>query len=249
MIILKSSREIELMRESGKVAYAAMEAVRKAVRPGITTIELDQIVENEILKRGAKPSFKGYSGFPGSACISVNDMVVHGIPGKRKLMEGDIVSIDLGAILHGYHSDMARTFAVGEIAAEHAELIKVTEECFFIGIKQAVPGNRISDIGKAIQNHAEAHGYGVVRELVGHGVGRDLHEDPSVPNYAGRTRGPAIRESMTLAIEPMINLGTAQVIFAENDDWDVRTRDGKYSAHYENTIAVTANGPEILTMP
>ncbi|MBR4078635.1 MAG: type I methionyl aminopeptidase [Christensenellaceae bacterium] len=249
MIILKSSREIELMRESGMVAYAAMEAVRKAVRPGVKTIELDQIVENEILKRGAKPSFKGYSGFPGSACISVNDMVVHGIPGKRVLREGDIVSIDLGAILHGYHSDMARTFAVGEISEEHAELIKVTEECFFRGMKQAVIGNRISDIGKAIQNHAEAHGYGVVRELVGHGVGRDLHEDPSVPNYAGRTRGPAIREGMTLAIEPMINLGTEKVIFAENDDWDVRTRDGKYSAHYENTIAVTANGPEILTMP
>ena len=249
MIILKSVREIELMHESGKVAFAAMEAVAKAVRPGVTTRELDQIVENEILKRGAKPSFKGYGGFPGSACISPNEVVVHGIPDNRVLHEGDIVSIDLGAILHGYHSDMARTFAVGEISAEHAELIRVTEECFHKGMFFAVPGNRISDISKAVQDHAESHGYGVVRDLVGHGVGRDLHEDPSVPNFVGRSRGPAIREGMTLAIEPMINLGTERVIMGELSDWDVRTRDGKFSAHYENTIAVTANGPKILTMP
>ena len=247
MITLKSDREIAMMRESGRIAYAAMEKVAAAVRPGVPTRELDRIAEEEITRRGATPSFKGYGGFPASICTSVNEVVVHGIPSQRTLQEGDIVSIDLGALYHGYHSDMARTFAVGEIAGKHAQLIRVTKECFELGMRAAVVGNRISDIGKAVEAHALAHGYGVVRDLVGHGVGQNLHEDPSIPNFSMKSRGAVIRAGMTLAIEPMINLGTWKVDFDREDGWTVRARDGAYSAHYENTVAVTENGPVILT--
>lgn len=249
MIILKSDRELGLMHESGKIAFSAMEKAKAAVRPGITTIELDRIIENEIKHFNAVPSFKGYGGFPGSACISVNDEVVHGIPSKRVLHEGDIVSIDLGALFKGYHSDMARTFAVGNIAPEHEKLVRVTEECFFKALEVMVPGYRVGDISEAVEKHAEAHGYGVVKDLVGHGIGRDLHEDPSVPNFTGRTKGPKLREGMVLAVEPMINLGTWKVYFNEEDGWTVTTADGEYSAHYENTVGIRDGEPIILTMP
>ena len=200
MIILKSDRELDMMHESGKIAYSAMCKAEQAVRPGVTTKQLDKLIEDEIIRFGAVPSFKGYGGFPGSACISVNDEVVHGIPSKRTLKEGDIVSIDLGALYHGYHSDMARTFAVGEITPEHRQLIKVTEECFYKALFFMVPGNRIGDISKAVEEHAESFGYGVVRDLVGHGIGRELHEDPSIPNFTGRTMGPKLRAGMALAV-------------------------------------------------
>ncbi len=249
MIILKSNREIELMHESGKIAYAAMEKVGKAVRPGVTTKELDRIAENEMLHFKAAPSFKGYGGFPAAICASVNDEVVHGIPSGRVLEEGDIISIDLGAIFHGYNSDMARTFPVGEISEEHKQLIKVTEECFYKGIFFAVPGNRVGDISAAVEQHAESFGYGVVKDLVGHGVGRDLHEDPSVPNFTSRMRGPLLKAGMTIAVEPMINLGTWKVKFNKQNGWTVTTEDGKYAAHHENTIAVRDGEPLILTMP
>lgn len=249
MIILKTEREMDLMHESGKIAYGAMEKVAAAVRPGVTTKELDRIAENEILKFKALPSFKGYGGFPAAACVSVNEEVVHGIPSERRLNEGDIVSIDLGALYHGYHSDMARTFPVGKISAEHAKLIEVTKECFFKALFFAVPGNRIGDISAAVEEYAESFGYGVVRDLVGHGVGQELHEDPSIPNFTGRTRGPSIRPGMTLAIEPMINLGTWQVKFNKKNGWTVTAADGKYSAHYENTVGITDGEPVILTMP
>ncbi len=248
MILLKSAREIDMMHESGKIAHAAMEKIAAAVRPGVSTKELEHIAESEFAKKGAKASFKGYGGFPGAICASVNEEVVHGFPSERKLKEGDIVSIDLGAFYHGYHSDMARTFAVGAVSKEHEQLIKVTEECFYKGLFFAVPGNRVGDIALAVQQHAEAHGYGVVRDLVGHGVGQELHEDPSVPNFFAR-KGPVLREGMTIAIEPMINLGVWQVSFDKKNGWTVRTADGKYSAHYENTVALTDNGPVILTMP
>lgn len=247
MLIIKSAREIQLMKDSGAIAAEAMNEVLAAVRPGITTKQLDQIAFDFITKHGAVPSFKDYQGFPGSICASVNDEVVHGIPGPRELRDGDIISIDLGALYKGYHSDMARTAAVGKIGREIQNLIAVTQECFSLGMEQAVVGNRIVDIGRAIQRYAEKNGMGVVRELIGHGVGQNLHEQPDIPNYVTRSKGPVIREGMTLAIEPMINLGTAEITW-DDDGWTVRTKDGQYSAHYENTVAVTSNGPEILTV-
>lgn len=234
------------MKDSGAIAAEAMSEVLAAVRPGVTTKQLDKIAYDVITKHGAVPSFKGYQGFPGSICASVNDEVVHGIPGQRELTEGDIISIDLGALYKGYHSDMARTAPVGKISREVENLIAVTQECFCLGMEQAVVGNRIVDIGRAIQKYAERNGMGVVRELIGHGVGQNLHEQPDIPNYVTRSKGPVMREGMTLAIEPMINLGTATISWSE-DGWTVRTKDGEYSAHYENTVAVTKNGPEILT--
>ena len=246
MIVLKSPKEIELMRASARVSEAAMDAVLRAVRPGVSTRELDGIAYDVITRAGATPSFLNYRGFPGTVCASVNEQVVHGIPSNRKLREGDIISIDLGSKLHGYHSDMARTIGVGEIAPEHQRLIAVTKQCFYKGMAAAKAGNRIGDIGRAVQTYAEGEGMGVVRELVGHGIGQEMHQAPDVPNFVGRSRGPAIRPGMTLAIEPMINLGTGKVRWGD-DGWTVTTADGEYSAHYENTIVVTENGPEFIT--
>ncbi len=248
MIILKSAKEIEKMRQAGRVAAQAMEKVLAAVRPGITTGELDRIAFDYIIGAGATPSFKGYGGFPGSICASVNEQVVHGIPGHRRLREGDIISIDLGACLHGFHSDMARTVGVGEIAPEVQRLIDVTKESFYRGIAQAIAGNRIYHISKAIEDYALENGVSVVKELIGHGVGQNLHEAPDVPNFVGRFKGPVLRAGMTIAVEPMLNMGTAEV-FEADDGWTVSTVDGKPSAHYENTIAILPEGPcEILTV-
>ena len=225
-----------------------MDKVIAAVKDGVTTEELDEIAYQYIVGRGAKPSFKGYGGFPGTACISINEQIVHGIPGKRRLHEGDIVSIDLGAYLHGYHSDMARTIGVGKISAEAEMLIRVTQESFFKGIEQAVAGNRIGDIGKAVEAHAKEYGLGVVREYIGHGLGQELHEDPEVPNYDTGRKGPVMRPGLVIAVEPMLTLGTHKVVVAP-DGWVASTKDGSLSAHYENTIVINENGPcSILTI-
>ncbi|MEY8382895.1 type I methionyl aminopeptidase [Christensenellaceae bacterium 44-20] len=247
MIIIKSAKEIEKMRQAGRVAAQAMEKVLAAVRPGVTTGELDRIAFDYIIGAGATPSFKGYGGFPGSICASVNEQVVHGIPGHRRLREGDIISIDMGAYLHGFHSDMARTVGVGQISPEAQRLIDITKESFYRGIAQAIAGNRIFHISKAIEEYAVENGVSVVRELIGHGVGQDLHEAPDVPNFVSRFKGPVLRPGMTIAVEPMLNLGTPKVAEAD-DGWTVSTLDGKLSAHYENTIAIMPEGPcEILT--
>jgi len=247
MIIVKSASEIQKMRESGRIAAAAMEKTLYAVRAGVTTQELGQIAEEVFSRMGAKASFKGYNGFPGAICASVNDQVVHGIPGPRRLEEGDIISIDLGAIFHGYHSDMARTVGVGRIAPEARRLIDVTRESFFRGIAQARAKNHVVDIGRAVQEYVEQNGLSVVRDLVGHGIGQKLHEAPDIPNFVGRSKGPALRAGMTLAVEPMVNLGAADVQWGK-DGWTVTTVDGAYSAHYENTIAITEGEPELLTV-
>ena len=248
MINLKSPEEIKRMRAAALIAAAAMDKVIAAVKDGVTTEELDEIAYQYIVGRGAKPSFKGYGGFPGTACISINEQIVHGIPGKRRLHEGDIVSIDLGSYLHGYHSDMARTIGVGKISAEAEMLIRVTQESFFKGIEQAVAGNRIGDIGKAVEAHAKEYGLGVVREYIGHGLGQELHEDPEVPNYDTGRKGPVMRPGLVIAVEPMLTLGTHKVVVAP-DGWVASTKDGSLSAHYENTIVINENGPcSILTI-
>ena len=246
-IHIKSADEISLMREAAEILIEAHDLVAAHIKEGITTKELDTIAEKFIRSKDAYPSFLNYHGYPGSACISINDEVVHGIPGERKLQEGDIVSVDLGVYYKGYHSDAARTYPVGTVDAAKLNLIKVTEECFFEGLKYAKPGNHLSDISSAIQRHAEAHGYGVVRDLVGHGIGKQLHEEPQVPNYKTPGRGPKLQKGMVLAIEPMINMGTWQVRVLE-DDWTFVTRDGSVSAHYENTVVITDDIPEILTL-
>lgn len=250
MIITKSKREIELMRESGKIATETMAMILDSVKPGITTKELDKIAYDNIKRHKAEPSFLGYDVggpiYPASICASVNDVIIHGIPGKRRLKDGDIISIDLGVFFGGYHSDMARTVPVGNITPDAQNLIKVTKECFYKGMEQAVIGNRIVDIGRAVQKHAEENGMSVVREFVGHGVGQQMHEEPEVPNYETRRKGPVLCNGMVIAIEPMINLGVKDIIWGK-DGWSVSTADGQYSAHYENTIAVTENGPDILT--
>ncbi len=247
MILIKSNSEIELMYESGLITGGALELAKESVRPGMTTGELDSMIENYIVNHGARPSFKNYNGFPSSACISVNDVIVHGIPGKRVLEEGDIVSVDVGSYYKGYHSDAARTFAVGRISDSAKKLIEVTEQCFFEGLKAAYPGMRLGDIGSRIQNYAESFGYGVVRDMVGHGIGRSLHESPDVPNFGKEGRGIRLIEGMCIAIEPMINEGTYK-LKTLSDGWTTVTLDGKLSAHYENTVAITADGPKILTL-
>ena len=246
-IHIKSAEEISLMREAAQILIEAHNLVADHIKVGITTKELNAIAEKFIKSKNAYPSFLNYHGYPGSACISINEEVVHGIPGKRKLEEGDIVSVDLGVYYKGYHSDAARTYPVGTVDADKLDLIRVTEECFFEGLKYARPGNHLSDISSAIQRHAEAHGYGVVRDLVGHGIGKQLHEEPQVPNYKTPGRGPKLQKGMVLAIEPMINMGTWQVRVLE-DDWTFVTRDGSVSAHYENTVVITDDIPEILTI-
>lgn len=249
MIIIKTKPEIEIMKEAGKIVSEALFKAGEAVKPGITTAALNAVIEKTITSFGAKPSFKNYNGFPAASCISPNCVVVHGIPsGKTVLNEGDIVSVDVGAYFKGYHADAARTFPVGNISSEAQRLIDVTKECFFRGAAQAVPGNRVGDIGFAVQSFAEENGYGVVRELVGHGVGKNLHESPDVPNFGRSGRGVRLAAGMVIAIEPMINAGCKEVDFDAADGWTVRTRDRALSAHYENTVAITDNGPVFLTM-
>ena len=248
MISIKSAKQIEMMRKSAVITKGALELIEKNIRPGVTTAYLDKIAHEYILSKGGKPNFLNYNGFPGSICTSVNDAVVHGIPSKREVLrEGDIISIDMGTVLDGYHSDAARTFAVGKISPEAQQLIDVTKQCFFEGIKQLRHGAKIGDVSHAIQTYAESFGYGVVRDLVGHGIGRSLHEDPQVPNFGRAGRGVKLAKGMTLAIEPMINEGTYKVE-VEDDDWTVVTADGKLSAHYENTVVITESGCEILTL-
>ena len=246
MIILKSKAEIELMREAGKIVADTHEVIKEAIIPGISTLELDKIAENNIRKYNAVPSFKGYGGFPGSICASINNKVVHGIPGSEIVKEGDIISIDIGAYYKGYHADAAKTHGVGIISEENRKLIEVTKESFYEGIKFAKLGYRLSDISHAIQAHVEKHGFSVVRDLVGHGVGTELHEDPQVPNYGPPGKGPKLKEGMVIAIEPMINAGRYHVKTLL-DGWTIVTIDGKNSAHYEHTIAITEDEPLILT--
>lgn len=247
MVSLKSKHDIEIMREACKITGMTLNEIEKIIKPGITTKEINDFAEKFILSHGGKPSFKNYRGFPAAACVSVNDVVVHGIPNNLKLQEGDIVSVDIGVFKNGFHGDAARTFAVGNISDEARKLIEVTRECFFKGIEKALPGGRLGDVSSAIQSHAESHGYGVVRSLVGHGIGEQLHEDPDVPNFGTEGKGMRLRSGMTIAIEPMINLGTYKV-FMEDDGWTIRTADNKISAHYENTIAILDEGVEILTL-
>ena len=247
-ISIKSAREIELMKEAGRILAIVHDELEKALRPGMTTKEIDKLGEEVIRSYGCVPSFLNYNGYPASVCVSVNDEVVHGIPSHNRIIkEGDIVSLDVGVIYKGYHSDAARTHAVGEISKAAADLIKVTEECFFEGIKYAKEGNYLFEISAAIGKYAEERGYGVVRDLCGHGIGSHLHEAPEIPNYEMNRRGPKLRAGMTLAIEPMINIGTWEVDWLD-DDWTVVTRDGSLSAHYENTVLITENGPVLLTL-
>jgi methionyl aminopeptidase len=247
MIYLKSKSEVDKIRRSGRIVAELLNLLEKQIRPGITTKELDKFAEEFIISHGAKPSFKGYYGYPGSLCTSINEEVVHGIPGDRILKEGDIISIDCGVFYEGFHSDAARTFAVGHISEEAKRLIDITEKSFYEGIKYARAGNRIGDISNAIQTFVESNGYSVVRDYVGHGIGKELHEEPPVPNYGKAGRGPKLAVGMVLAIEPMVNMGTFAVIELD-DGWTVVTADKKLSAHYENTIAILENGPEILTI-
>ncbi len=244
---IKSDTELEYMRSAGKVVADTLAMIQEVIKPGITTAEIDKLAEEFILAQGAIPSFKGYGGFPGSICASVNDVVIHGIPNDTVLVEGDIISVDCGAILNGYHGDAARTFPVGSISKEAQHLIDVTKESFFKGIEKAVVGNRLTDISAAIQKHAESFGYSVVRDFVGHGIGTAMHEDPQVPNYGTAGKGPKLVHGVVLAIEPMINMGNYKVKI-KPDGWTVVTSDGKLSAHYENTIAITNDGVEILTL-
>lgn len=249
MIILKSSLDIQRIKDAGKIVSEALLLAGEIVKPGITTLELNNAIEKVITGHKARPSFKNYNGFPAASCISPNCVVVHGIPSKDTVLkDGDIVSVDVGAFYEGYHADAARTFAVGEILPEAQRLIDVTKECFFLGAQAALSTNRIGDIGFAIQSHAEKNGYSVVRELVGHGVGKNLHEEPDIPNFGNAGRGRRLNNGMVIAIEPMINQGCKEVDFDSKDGWTVRTRDRKLSAHYENTIAITPDGPVILTM-
>ena len=248
MITLKSPSEIELMRRAGKITAAARALAGEMVKPGVTTHEIDKAVYQFIKSQGAVPSFLNYNGYPASVCISVNDEVIHGIPGNRVLKEGDIVSVDVGAYIGGFHGDCAATFACGEISPEAQRLIDVTRESFFRGIACAREGKRLFDISAAVQEYVEANGFTVVREFVGHGIGRQLHESPEVPNYGTAGRGPRLLRGMTLAIEPMVNAGAAS-IRQLNDGWTVKTLDGKLSAHYENTVLITDGEPEILTVP
>ena len=246
MISLKSPREIEAMRKAGRITAQARALAGSMIKPGITTKEIDKAVRTFIKSCGAKPSFLGYGGFPGSACISVNDEVIHGIPGSRTLQEGDIVSVDVGAFVDGFHGDCAATFPCGQVSDEALRLIAVTEQSFWEGIKFARPGYRVSDVSHAVQQYVEANGFSVVREYVGHGVGAKLHEPPEVPNYGAAGHGARFQPGMTLAVEPMVNAGDKD-IFVLKDGWTVKTKDGSLSAHYENTILITENEAEVLT--
>lgn len=247
MIIIKSQRELELMRKAGEITALALNEVEKHIKPGVTTMELNKIAEDFILSHNATPTFKGYRGFPASICTSINEEVVHGIPGLRSLKDGDIISIDIGAMFQGYNGDAARTFPVGKVDADALRLIEVTKQSFFEGIAYAKEGYRLSDISHAIQSYVERHNYSVVRDYVGHGIGQNMHEAPQIPNFGPPGKGPRLRAGMTLAIEPMVNMGEYEVYTLKNK-WTVVTMDGSLSAHYENTIAITDGEPEILTM-
>jgi len=246
MITLKSDRELEYMKDAGRIVAETHLELKKAIEPGITTRELDTIAENYILSQGAKPAFKGYQGFPASICTSIDEEVVHGIPGLRELKNGNIISIDIGTVINGFYGDAARTYPVGEIDEELQRLLAVTEEALEAGIKKAIEGNRLSDISHAVQTTAESNGFSVVRDYVGHGIGREMHEDPQVPNFGKPGRGPRLKAGMTLAIEPMVNMGTHEVVTLE-DNWTVVTRDDTSSAHFEDTVAVTETAPKIFT--
>ncbi len=246
MITIKSKREIELLEKAGHIVYLTHKYLEPLVKPGISTEELNRLGEEFIISQGATPSFKGYEGFPYALCISVNDEVVHGFPSKRKLKDGDIVSIDIGACYKGYHGDSAWSYKVGSITDEDKYLLEHTEKALYEGIKQVKPGNHIGDISNAIEVYATAHNLGIVKELVGHGVGTTVHEDPEVPNYGMAGKGPRLREGMVIAIEPMLTLGSPD-IYVDSNDWTVITDDGSRSAHYEHTVAVTSDGVKILT--
>ncbi|AOR22424.1 type I methionyl aminopeptidase [Clostridium taeniosporum] len=247
MIIRKNNDEIALMRKAGRIVAETLLLLEEKIKPGITTAELDKVAEEFITKHGAKPSFKGLYGFPSSLCISVNEQVVHGIPGNYKIKDGDIVSIDCGAFINGFHGDAARTFPIGEVTNDAKRLIDVTKESFFRGIKYAKEGNRLGNISHEIQNYIEAAGFSVVRDFVGHGIGRKLHEDPDVPNFGREGKGTKLLNGMVLAIEPMVNMGNWKVKTLSNG-WTVVTADSTLSAHYENTVAILPDGPEILTL-
>jgi methionyl aminopeptidase len=247
MITIKSEAELDSMRAAGRIVAMVLKELEKLIQPGITTKELDEFAEEYIIKNGGIPSFKGLYGYPASICTSVNDEVVHGIPGMRRLEDGDIISIDVGVCVDGLHADAARTFAVGKISETARFLIKVTEESFFEGIKNAVAGKRVGDISNSIQRYVESRGFSVVRDLVGHGIGRKFHESPQVPNFGKAGVGIRLIKNMTLAVEPMVNEGSYKV-YTDKDGWTVKTLDGKLSAHYENTIIVTEGLPEIITL-
>ena len=247
LITLKSPRELDCMRKAGRITAAARALAGKLVVPGVTTLEIDTAVRKFIESQGGKPSFLGYGGFPGSACISVNDVVIHGIPSKKVVLkEGDIVSVDVGAFVDGFHGDCAATFPCGKVSEEALRLIQVTQQSFWEGVKHARAGQRVSDISHAVQQYVERHGYSVVRDFVGHGIGRKMHEDPAVPNYRQKSRGIRLVAGMTLAIEPMVNAGTHRVYVLDND-WTIVSADGRLSAHYEHTVAITEGAPLILT--
>lgn len=246
MIIYKTKEEIELLRAAAQVVSRTLGKIAEAIGPGVTTLELDKLAEDYIRSQNAEPGFLGLYDFPNTLCVSINDEVVHGYPRNEALKDGDIVSIDCGAILDGYYGDHAYTFAIGEVSEEKLKLLKVTQECLEIGIEQTKVGNRLGDVGYHIQKHAEDHGYGVVRELVGHGIGQTMHEEPQVPNYGRRGRGKKIKEGLTIAIEPMINLGTEKIKYLE-DNWTIATLDGMASAHFEHDVAVVNGKAEKLS--
>ncbi len=248
MVTIKSDNEVQLMREAGQILAKVHKELKEIIKPGISTLDIDRVCEKLIRKYNCIPSFKGYQGFPASACVSVNEEVVHGIPSSdRILKEGDIVSIDTGVIWKGWQSDAARTYAVGKISGEHQDLIDRTRESFFAGIKAAVAGNHVGDIGKAVEEYINQFGYGIVEALVGHGIGQAMHEEPEVPNFVSPRRGIRLRKNMTIAVEPMINLGT-YLVTEQDNGWTFVTVDGKYSAHYENTILIREGEPEVLSL-
>jgi methionyl aminopeptidase len=246
-IIVKSAREIAIMREAGRVVAKVLEVLAGQLRPGMKTIELDEIAAREVARQGAKPSFKGYRGFPANLCVSVNDEIVHGIPGERVLREGDIVSLDMGAVFNGFQGDAAVTVGVGEISPQARDLIMATESALMTGIAAARAGATLGDISVAIQHYVEERGYSVVREYTGHGIGRDMHEEPQIPNYGVAGSGPVLKKGMTFALEPMVNIGDWRTR-VDNDHWTVRTADGSISAHFEHTIAITEGEAEVLTV-
>lgn len=247
MIIVKSSREIELMREAGRITASVFDALLPLLKPGVTTMELDRVAEETIRSQNAVPGFKGYGGFPSTLCVSVNDTLVHGFPSKYRLKEGDIVSIDVGAVYKGYNGDAARTFAIGKVSEEASKLIRVTEECFWKAMEIIKPGIYLSDVSHIIQQHAEANGFSIPRDYTGHGIGTELHEDPIIPNYGLPGHGPKLRVGMCLAIEPMLHQGRRDTKVMP-DGWTVKTVDGKLASHYENTIVITEGGYEVLTL-
>ncbi len=246
MISIKSKREIELLKIAGNIVYETHKYIKPFIKPGVSLLKLDSLAEDFIRSKGATPSFKGYEGFPNATCISVNNEVVHGIPSNRKLKDGDIVSIDIGACYKGYHGDSAWSYAVGKLSSDCTYLMEHTKKALYEGIKVVKPGARIGDIGNAVEKYANAHNLGIVRELCGHGVGNHLHESPDVPNYGLPNTGPVLKEGMVIAIEPMLNLGSDDIV-VEDNDWTITTLDGKPSAHFEHTVLVTKDGYQILT--